>query len=174
MSDLKRDLGDGESGSGSVSTVIRSGETVLRPGGPWTPAVHALLRHLTAKGYSHSPQVLDSEPESEVLTYIHGEVALRPWPLCFLEDSGIEAVGTAIYQYHQAVADFVPSPDAVWRCPDRRWAPGMIIRHGDLGPWNMVWRDEQLAGTIDWDLAEPGTVLEDIAIGLALCAFHQP
>jgi aminoglycoside phosphotransferase (APT) family kinase protein len=39
----------------------------------------------------------------------------------------------------------------------------MIIRHGDLGPWNMVWSEERLVGLIDWDFAEPGLPIDDVA-----------
>ncbi len=33
-------------GSGNEGRVVRVGETVRRPVGPWTPAVHLLLAHL--------------------------------------------------------------------------------------------------------------------------------
>ena len=158
-----RQLQDGETGVGSVSTVNRSGSTVRRPCGPWTPTVHALLRHLAAKGYHYSPRVIGLEAEGETLEYLEGEVALRPWPSCLLEDSGIAAIGVAICEYHEAVADFVPPPSAVWRDPEKKWKPGMIVRHGDLGPWNMVWKEGRLAGIIDWDMAEPGDRIDDIA-----------
>ena len=163
MRNIKRQLHDGESGAGSVSTVTREGDTVRRPSGPWTSVVHALLHHLTAKGYGYSPRVLGADPHFETLTYIEGEAGLRPWAPCLLDDSGIEAIGSAICEYHQAVSDFVPPPGFVWRCPELQWAPGMIVRHGDLGPWNMVWRDGQLVGIIDWDMAEPGFKIADIA-----------
>ena len=39
----------------------------------------------------------------------------------------------------------------------------MIVKHGDLGPWNTVWQGTELAGVIDWDFAEPGEGLEDAA-----------
>lgn len=163
MRNVKRQLHDGESGAGSVSTVTRQGDTIRRPSGPWTSAVHALLHHLATKGYGYSPRVLGADQHFETLTYIEGEVGLRPWPRCLLNDSGIEAIGIAIREYHQAVSDFVPPPGSVWRCPEPQWAPGMILRHGDLGSWNMVWRDGQLVGIIDWDMAEPGFKIDDIA-----------
>lgn len=103
------------------------------------------------------------EPDHEVLQYIEGEVALRPWPPYLREDAGIAAIATMITQYHDAAADFTPPPSAVWRDPDARWQEGMVIRHGDLGPWNMVWKDGALAGIIDWDLAMPGFRMDDIA-----------
>jgi aminoglycoside phosphotransferase (APT) family kinase protein len=39
----------------------------------------------------------------------------------------------------------------------------MIIRHGDLGPWNSIWTGSTLNGLIDWDFAEPGNPLADVA-----------
>ncbi len=38
--------------------VVRVGNTVRRSTGPWTPAVHALLRHLESVGFEYSPRVL--------------------------------------------------------------------------------------------------------------------
>ncbi|WP_446750665.1 phosphotransferase [Streptomyces sp. WZ-12] len=38
----------------------------------------------------------------------------------------------------------------------------MIIRHGDLGPWNSTWSGDRLSGFIDWDFAAPGHALDDL------------
>ena len=43
---------------GNTSTVVRVGDTVRRNVGPWTPAVHALLRHLEYIGFTGAPRVL--------------------------------------------------------------------------------------------------------------------
>ena len=46
-------------GGGNVSGgVVRIGDTVRRPAGPWTPAVHALLGHLHATGFPGAPRPL--------------------------------------------------------------------------------------------------------------------
>ena len=34
---------------GQTTPVLRHGDTVLRPAGPWTPTVHALLIHFVTK-----------------------------------------------------------------------------------------------------------------------------
>lgn len=53
---------------GSVTTVRRVGDTVRRETGPWTPAVHALLRHLAARGFDRAPRVLGIDDDgAEVL-----------------------------------------------------------------------------------------------------------
>lgn len=161
MDEPIRSLEPGASGSGSVNTVTRQGDTVRRPAGPWTPAVHGLLQHVRSLPFV--PRVLGLEGDEEVLTYLEGEVALRPWPRPLLTLDGLEAVARMIMAYHDAVADYVPPPEAIWRVPGARHQPGQILRHGDLGPWNMVWRGGTLTGLIDWDFAEPGSRLQDIA-----------
>ncbi len=54
------DYGSGESGPeellpGTFSTLARVGGTVRRSIGLWTPAVHALLRHLERAGFDGAP-----------------------------------------------------------------------------------------------------------------------
>ncbi len=41
---------------GDMTAVVRVGDTVRRTAGPWTPAVHALLRHLRAAGFTQIPR----------------------------------------------------------------------------------------------------------------------
>ena len=98
-----------------------------------------------------------------MLTYIEGEVAIRPWPEFVRMDSGIVQLGTFLRSYHRAITKYTPQPDAQWRVPDVKWQPGQIIRHGDLGLWNTVWKKGKLVGCIDWDFAEPGYPIEDVA-----------
>ena len=51
--------------------VVRIGDTVRRPVGRWTPAVHSLLRHLEKVGFEGAPRVLGiDEKGREVLTYL--------------------------------------------------------------------------------------------------------
>jgi hypothetical protein len=40
---------------GGPSQVVRHGDTILRPAQPWTPTIHALLRHLEAVGFAGAP-----------------------------------------------------------------------------------------------------------------------
>ena len=60
---------------GNTTVVVRVGETVRRPVGPWTPAVHDLLNHLTAAGFAGSPRVLGiDDADREILEFVPGEV----------------------------------------------------------------------------------------------------
>ena len=64
--------------------------------------------------------------------------------------------------YHQAVADLVPPPGAVWR-GGGTWSPGLIIGHNDTAPYNAAWHHGTLAGFFDWDFAGPATPAWDLA-----------
>src|SRR6185436_14241707 len=144
--------------------VVRVGDTVRRSVGPWTPAVHALLRHLERAGFPYSSRVLGFDAKGrEVLRYIEGVTGNMPWPAALFTDEAVRDVARLVRGYHDAAASFVPPPGSVWRNTDRSLTPGEIVRHGDLGTWNMIWRDGVLVGLIDWDFAEPGLAIIDAA-----------
>lgn len=155
---------DGAFDRGSVTTVQRVGDTIRRPVGLWTPTVHALLDHLARTGFHGAPRVLGIDQQGrEILSLLTGAVARRPWPRVLHTNVGLIALIQMLQAYHTAVQSFIPPADARWFVPGLRWSPGQIVRHGDLGPWNTIWADEQLVGLIDWDSIEPGTCLEDLA-----------
>jgi len=147
---------------GSVNHVVRVGDTVRRPTGPWTPAVHSFLRHLELVGYPYAPRVLGvDEQDREVLTFIPGQALRRPWPTALQADEVLDQIGRALGLLAQASAGFVPPVEAVWQAPDARRAGP--VRHGDVGPWNAIFRDGELVGFIDWDFAGPAPALWDLA-----------
>ena len=60
------------------------GDTVRRATGPWTPAVHALLRHLETAGFEAAPCVLGVDDDGrEVLSFIEGEAVGDDDPTTF-------------------------------------------------------------------------------------------
>jgi hypothetical protein len=151
---------------GNLGGAMRVGDTVRRRTGPWTPAVHALLRHLEAVAFAEAPRVLGvDERGREVLTYLEGETVgdAAPWPAWTRSDATIAEVGALLRRYHGAVASFVPPADAAWRFTDRALEPGEVICHNDCAPYNAVWRDGAIVGLIDWDVAGPGAPWQDLA-----------
>ena len=53
-------------------------DTVRRGTGPWTPAVHALIRHLERVGFDGAPRVLGTDERGrEFLSYVPGDTAER-------------------------------------------------------------------------------------------------
>jgi hypothetical protein len=153
------------SGGNMSSGVVRSGDTVRRPAGPWTPAVHALLAHLHDAGFRGAPRPLGiDERGREVLTFIPGTPA---WPAQFHlldDDAQLRRAVRLIRDFHDAVTGFTPPPDARWQALTP--ADGdEIIAHHDLAPWNLVIGSRQWA-FIDWDTAAPGTRLWDLAYAM--------
>jgi hypothetical protein len=142
----------------------RVGSSVLRRTGEWSPAVHQLLKHLEKVGFAGAPRILGIDRDgNEVLTFIDGEAGSLTYPAALLGEQAVVEWGRFIRRYHDAVASFVPPPDAVWRVGSKPLCAGEVVCHGDLGHWNAVWRHGHIVGAIDWDFAEPDSPLRDLA-----------
>jgi Phosphotransferase enzyme family len=150
---------------GNTGGAVRVGHTVRRTSGPWTPAVHALLAHLDGKDFGGSPRPLGIDEQGrEVLTFMPGETvgSARPWPEWVHAEDTLVQVARWLRNFHRAVADFAPPAGAVWRMGGE-WVPGLVVGHNDAAPYNAVWRDDRLAGFIDWDMAGPVAAAWDLA-----------
>lgn len=150
--------------------VVRLGDTVRRPVQPWSPAVHALLRHLEETGFPYSPRLLGTDDQGrEILTYLDGESGPDGWAKV-VDDHGVAAFARLLRRYHDAVAGFRP-PDGLRWCTGERGPRGdEVICHGDFGPWNIVWQGERPVGILDWDYARPASRLHDVAYALEYVA----
>ena len=164
-------------GGNLTASVVRVGTTVRRPMGPWSPAVHSLLRHLEGVGFDGAPRLLGvDEHGREILEFVEGEMA---WPhMGALEtDEGLARAADLLRRYHDAVATFVPPADAAWRFPNMardaaRWLGGEqpIVCHNDCAAWNLVLGATRWA-FIDWDTAGPRPRVWDVAyavVGMVL------
>ena len=123
---------------GTLNTVVRVGDTVRRPAGPWTPTVQALLRHVRDRGFDLAPEPLgfdDLGPgDGRLHPRHHGGLvasvaggdprATNCWPRW----------GEATARYHRAVARFPTGRD--WsrgsrsrpRSSRRNWSATTISR----------------------------------------------
>ncbi|WP_220458001.1 MULTISPECIES: phosphotransferase [unclassified Actinotalea] len=146
---------------GNVTTgLVRVGDTVRRPAGPQTPAVHALLEHLHDVGVRHAPRSLGIDSRGRhVLEYVEGEVAHPAPPGAPPLDPA--AVGRVARELHDALDGWQPPAEAVWVCPIPSDGADLVIHH-DLAPWNLVVAPDRLV-VIDWDAAAPGTRTWDLA-----------
>jgi Ser/Thr protein kinase RdoA (MazF antagonist) len=149
---------------GNLNDAVRVGDTVRRRAGPWTPAVHSLLRFLEREGFE-APRVMGMDDKGrEILRFIDGEAEPgNPGPLpdaIFREDHMVDAA-RHLRRYHDVIARFAPPPDAKWRLVSPK--PHEIICHNDWSPWNALFRKGRYALTLDWDLAGPGPRLWDVA-----------
>jgi hypothetical protein len=151
-------------GGNTRSGIVRVGDTVRRPTGPWTAGVHHLLRHLESGGFNGAPRVIGVDDQArEVLTFVQGPVV---WPDYFdlLEpDGALAEVATCIRHFHDCAATFDPDSHAVWSdMGSDPVGPYELMCHNDLAPWNLV-RSAPGWVFIDWDLAAPGRRLWDLA-----------
>lgn len=145
---------------GHVGGAVRVGQTVRRPVGPWTPAVHALLDHLAAQGVSRIPQVLGFDGEGrESLAYLPGHV-VGVDDDAELTDAQLASLARWARSMHDAVAGW--SHAGPWRFFGAE-AIATHITHNDLNPSNVCFDGDDLAGVFDWDLAGPSTPMLDLA-----------
>lgn len=154
-----------------TSGIVRRGDRLLRPMGPWSPAVHEFLRHLEAAGFDGAPRLLGIEGDREVLTFIDGDVAADPqWqpghgnrlPPHARTELALQGAAELIRKLHQAAEGFRPSVTS-YRFHPYPPKAGEIVSHGDLGPWNTVYRHGVTVAFIDWDAAQPVDPLADLA-----------
>jgi hypothetical protein len=149
---------------GGRTVAHRRGNVVIRDTGPWTPAVHALLRHLEDVGFRAAPRLAGSgfDPDGrETLTFIDGEFTHPgPWSL-----EGAAALGGMLRDLHEATRSFRPPAGAAWF----RWhgrdlgGPTRVIGHCDLAPWNIAARAGMPVAFIDWEFAGPVDPLVELA-----------
>lgn len=125
--------------------------------------MHEYLEHLQAAGFEGAPRVIGMREDREELTYLDGEVPADPsWqpdrghrlPDYARTDATLAAPGQLVRGLHEASRRFVP------RHVDYRYHPhapraGELICHGDLGPWNTVYRNGLPVACIDFDARRP-------------------
>ena len=151
---------------GKLTIVVRAGDTVRRPGKPWSGDVQRLLLHVRDRGFLLAPEPRGfDERGREVLSFVEGDTSasVAHWPGSLWSDGLLAEVGQAVAAYHRAVSDFVPDEVAHWQYRPRNLRPGEIICHHDFAHYNAVFKGDRLLGMIDWDGAGPGTVQEEIA-----------
>lgn len=171
----ERPAGDEALTGGVVNdSVVRRGGTVRRAAGPWTPTVHAVLRHLEAVGFDAAPRVVGIDDGVEVLTFVHGETAWGPAHHRLLgSDDAMHAVGELLARYHRAIVGVRLPVPPVWRFPEmqddaQRFAPGdaLIVCHNDAAGWNLV-VDGGRPALIDWDAIGWRPAIWDVAYAVA-------
>jgi hypothetical protein len=162
---------------GNAGGAVLVDGTVRRRAGPWTPAVHSLLRFLEAAGFDGAPRALGIDAQGrEILSFLPGETVgdTRPWPEWVHSDGALVEVGEWLRRFHDVVVGFTPPEDASWRMG--AGTPGGVIGHNDAAPYNAVWLSpssasrrsggdpaSRLVGFIDWDFASPCSAVWDLA-----------
>lgn len=153
-----------ELAGGNLTRVVRVGDTVRRPSGPWTPLIHELLGHIRVRGFELAPKPMGLDDLGrEVLSFIPGDtIDTHPWPAWVWSDELLVEAVHALSEYHHAVSDFRPTEveSRLGRAP---LGADQIVCHNDFAPYNCVVRDGHLVGVFDWDVIWPGRPVWDLA-----------
>jgi len=151
-------------GIGNAGAVVRVGDAVLRPTSAHTPAIHALLRDLRARGFTGVPEVLGVDRDGrERLVYIVGDVPRPPYPAWSQTEAVLASTAALLRRYHEAVTGFVPPRDATWSDELADPAGGTLVCHNDVCPENVVYRAGVAVALLDFEFAAPGRALYDVA-----------
>ncbi len=139
----------------------RRGDRVYRTAGPWTPGVQRLMRHLRDAGLDWVPEPFGTdELGREIVQFVPGTVPNYPMPEYVWHEQTLVDAGRMLRRLHDATVGY-DDPDAAWRQPAH--GPVEVICHNDVAPYNMVFREGQIVGLIDFDMASPGSRLWDLA-----------
>jgi Ser/Thr protein kinase RdoA (MazF antagonist) len=154
----------------SVTQALRHIEiedgVVTRPASSWTPTVHAFLRHLREQGLTCVPEPLGIVGDVERLVVIEGESGGDGWKHQHSE-GGLRSAAKLLRAIHDASVGWELPSGAALRASDVASAAEQAVWcHGDVGPWNIVWRDEEAIGLIDWDFLHLAPRLDDVAYAL--------
>jgi len=158
-------------GGRMTSGMTRRGDRLLRPMGPWSPARARVpaasggsrfRRRSPAAGDRRGPGSPDLHRRRRRQRPGLAAGARAPAPAYARTDLALRGAGRLIRELHTAAAGFQPRITS-YRSGPRPPGPGEIVSHGDLGPWNTVYRDGIPVAFIDWDAAQPAGPLADLA-----------
>jgi Ser/Thr protein kinase RdoA (MazF antagonist) len=165
MADSRADGVEETLAGGGTTEVVRIGETVRRPRKPWSPAVHALLRHLRAAGFPEAPATLGVDEQGrDVFGYVPGEVGHYPWSEAVASDAALVSAASLLRRYHDAVAPAVRELGSGWQLPPIE--PVEVVCHNDFAPYNCVYEGTRVVGLIDFDFAVAGPRRWDLGYAL--------
>jgi len=100
-----------------------------------------------------------NDNNQEVLSYIEGVVP-HDMPAWIWNKSVIEEIALAQRHWHDATEDF-DFRDGIWQIETN--TNFEVICHNDFAPYNVVFKENQFKGLIDFDLCSPGSRLWDLS-----------
>ncbi len=121
-------------GSTNAGLVIRVGDTVRRPLRPTSASAHARSSTWSASAFSGAPRFLGIDQLGrEILSYVPGTTAVRPYPAWATSDAALASVGRLLREYHEAVAGLRPDrpPLGASTPAGVPWQPRMPQRPGN-------------------------------------------
>jgi hypothetical protein len=145
--------------------VIRIADTIRRPARRSSRTIQALLRHIELKGFAGVPKALGFDEQGrEILSYIPGSAEHYPWRAFVYSEYNLYNVAQLLRAYHDATISFRKPDDANWLVA----IPGAVevICHGDIGPYNTIYVNNEAVAFIDFETAAPGPRIWDVAFAV--------
>jgi Ser/Thr protein kinase RdoA (MazF antagonist) len=96
-----------------------------------------------------------------------------PYPAWALTDDALRSVAHLLRRYHQAVAGFDPAGHDWPNVAPPEFDEGMVC-HNDLNLDNVIFRDGRAVALIDFDWANPGSPVWDVACAVRLWSPLRP
>ena len=110
---------------------------VERPATPGTATVHSLLRHLRDQGLDCVPEPIGVVDGIESLRFVEGADSGEGWYHQHT-DAGLSSAARLLRRIHDASADWVPPPDAVWGAPAVPWLSKCGV---SSGKFPVLWKE---------------------------------
>ena len=148
----------------NAGAVFRRGEIVDRPAQPHAAAIHRFLGALSRHGFTAVPRPVGLADGREQLTYVSGDVALMPYPAWSMTETALTSLGALLRRFHEASSAIPLEPGVPWATDLADPRGGAILCHSDTCVENVVFRDGEAYGLIDFDMAATGRPLWDLAM----------
>ncbi|OWY62090.1 hypothetical protein B7486_60295, partial [cyanobacterium TDX16] len=168
--DVEQVLAGGVANAGAV---VKVGEHVLRPSNSHSPLIHRYLRALRAAGFDGASDPVGIDPDGrERLVFIDGDVAMPPFPAWVQTDAALVSLARLMRSLHDAARTFAADPADTWSdemADAAGGTAGSIVGHNDVCLENVVFRDGEAVGLLDFDFAAPGRPVWDLAAMARMC-----
>jgi len=156
-------------GVANAGAVVRIGPHVLRPSNPHSESIHRFLSALRAVGFDGAPVPVGIDPDGrERLEFIEGDVAVPPFPAWVQLDSALASVAVLMRKFHDASLPF-DQTGSTWSTEMADPRGGPVICHNDVCLENVVFRQGEAVGLLDFDFAAPGRPPGDLAHFARMC-----
>jgi hypothetical protein len=156
-------------GIANAGKVVRAGDHVLRPGSAYAKSIHQFLRALRDEGFDGASQPVGVDPDGrERLEFIEGEVALPPYPDWAQRDDPLASLAELVRRFHEA-SRRIDLTGLDWNHEMADPVGGVLVCHNDVCLENVVFRDGEAVGLLDFDFAAPGRPEYDLAQFARMC-----
>jgi len=152
---------------GGRGNIYRNKNIVYRPAEKWSKDIHQFLKYLHNNGFDKVPYPYGIDINNqEKVSYIEGDVYNDILPKEIRSDETLISFCRLIKEFHDLGEEYIKllTGNEKWMLPI--CTPIETMCHGDLAPYNIVMKDNEAIGIIDFDTLHPGSRMWDIAYSL--------